>query len=500
MKKLRIKRSQQKKTFPAPSFLPGMRGSAAWHVRPVELGEIPHTINNAGGEAEMALPPADTPEHKYTRLHELLHAAHSPIEEPRPLLRHDGTWIGVEALLMAEEFRINMVGRALVGGGTYMPTQRDQDLEHAQSLMKMYQATGSGAIAMEFIHWILIVWPYQNATMTDYPEIVAHLLNKGVAITADTEFYELRAMTLETTITIWSTIWDSEIGELTQTGAVPSWDSVLKLAAFLQDVENTVKPPAHSGSTSGGESEDSGEKEDPDIVAARTRADDHLGTRHPTKAPSSSDKIRGLRDKIRRPEFIDDDVVKWGKMRIRKARMAFRLPKNKLRRSKYRPTEEGSNPRYPHRMMSDGKVFSRKRKVPGGSVLIDDSGSMSWTTDQLKDIILNAPASIIAAYSGWGSQGELMIVADNARYADMENPNNHPNGGGNVVDLPALEWLAVQSKPRIWVSDTFVIPVEGGYGPALDECLQLCKDYEINVVFTVEEAGQVFRGEKDIYR
>jgi hypothetical protein len=28
-----------------------------------------------------------------------------------------------------------------------------------------------------------------------------------------------------------------------------------------------------------------------------------------------------------------------------------------------------------------------------------------------------------------------------------------PSGGANVVDFPALQWLAKQSKPRFWVSD-----------------------------------------------
>jgi len=34
-----------------------------------------------------------------------------------------------------------------------------------------------------------------------------------------------------------------------------------------------------------------------------------------------------------------------------------------------------------------------------------------------------------------------------------------PCGGGNIVDGPALEWLAAQAEPRIWISDGVVTGV-----------------------------------------
>ena len=35
-----------------------------------------------------------------------------------------------------------------------------------------------------------------------------------------------------------------------------------------------------------------------------------------------------------------------------------------------------------------------------------------------------------------------------------------PSGSGNIVDGPALEWLASQAEPRFWISDGSVTGVD----------------------------------------
>ena len=35
-----------------------------------------------------------------------------------------------------------------------------------------------------------------------------------------------------------------------------------------------------------------------------------------------------------------------------------------------------------------------------------------------------------------------------------------PCGGGNIVDGPALDWLATQAEPRIWISDGAVTGID----------------------------------------
>jgi hypothetical protein len=118
---------------------------------------------------------------------------------------------------------------------------------------------------------------------------------------------------------------------------------------------------------------------------------------------------------------------------------------------------EGTELRYPHRFFIDQFIFARRRRRGAGSsgaVLIDTSGSMCVDADGIARIIEAAPAALVAIYSGRGDHGELRIVAQNGHRADPAQLR--PYGGGNVVDLPALRWLARQAAPRVWISDGHV--------------------------------------------
>jgi hypothetical protein len=63
-----------------------------------------------------------------------------------------------------------------------------------------------------------------------------------------------------------------------------------------------------------------------------------------------------------------------------------------------------------------------------------------------------APAATIAAYGGNYDDGPLRILAVNGKIADPKG-EAYTLPGGNVVDGPALQWLALQDRPRIWVCD-----------------------------------------------
>ena len=102
-----------------------------------------------------------------------------------------------------------------------------------------------------------------------------------------------------------------------------------------------------------------------------------------------------------------------------------------------------------------------------------------------------------AAYSGRGHIGELVIVAKDGQWQD----NVRPDGNGNDIDYPALEWLAEQPHPRIWVTDGGVVAGVYGDGATASE---ICKDFaevnRINIVESVEEAAEVFHGKRALYR
>lgn len=113
--------------------------------------------------------------------------------------------------------------------------------------------------------------------------------------------------------------------------------------------------------------------------------------------------------------------------------------------------------RYPHRVIvpGDGQAFAQPSRVMAGTALIDCSGSMSLDENKVRQLMAHLPAVEIALYSGQPNntaKGWLCVIARNGRLADFASVL--PNFGSyNVVDGPALRWLATRRPPRFWVSD-----------------------------------------------
>ena len=150
-------------------------------------------------------------------------------------------------------------------------------------------------------------------------------------------------------------------------------------------------------------------------------------------------------------------------------------------------------------MTTDRKVFSTKRSVAGGSMLIDCSGSMGLSTHDIEEIINDLPASTIAGYVGYtgersGFHGDLRIIANNGRIDDeaMRELGMH---GNNSIDKEALEWLAQQPEPRIWVSDQQVVGVSenGGFPTNLDRqgLDEIKRVMMLNNIIPIEEVETV---------
>ena len=119
-----------------------------------------------------------------------------------------------------------------------------------------------------------------------------------------------------------------------------------------------------------------------------------------------------------------------------------------------------------HRYATDKKIFSSKTKRAGGTVLIDVSGSMEFSIEDIEEIVKTLPASIVAIYSGDNQDevrnlkydvvmkenipvGKLQIIANNGKWIS----NIPKRGQQNLIDGPALDWLGKQAEPRILVSD-----------------------------------------------
>ena len=133
----------------------------------------------------------------------------------------------------------------------------------------------------------------------------------------------------------------------------------------------------------------------------------------------------------------------------------------------------------------DGKAWSVKLRRETGSILIDVSGSMHLKASQIGRLLENAPLATVASYSSDGNRtGELHILAQNGRYTS--DPQRA--GFGNGVDGPALDWLARQPAPRVWICDGVVTGVgDATHHTLAQECMTTCVRSNIMRVESVEE-------------
>lgn len=138
------------------------------------------------------------------------------------------------------------------------------------------------------------------------------------------------------------------------------------------------------------------------------------------------------------------------------------------------------------------RMFMRKlRNLGGGSVLIDASGSMQITNDELRRIAESVPLGTVAYYSGgyhenniagkvtdghrvvriWGCEewGHLVIWAEKGRrYVHNDSDKKLPfRGGNNIIDFHALQWLLRQPSPRYFVTDKEFTGCMAGYATEL---------------------------------
>lgn len=159
-----------------------------------------------------------------------------------------------------------------------------------------------------------------------------------------------------------------------------------------------------------------------------------------------------------------------------------------LRKKRYTKSYVGV-PRYHSRVFSDMRIGALKKRLKGMSILIDMSGSMAMTDESILAMLDLHPGSTIAGYSGSGSRGYLLHMAENGRMAEYEDVVHHRHrmGGGNIVDGPALYWLADQPEPRVWISDQFVTGIGDNHADNLvKECQMLSKLANIKNHTTIE--------------
>jgi hypothetical protein len=157
-------------------------------------------------------------------------------------------------------------------------------------------------------------------------------------------------------------------------------------------------------------------------------------------------------------------------------------------------TNIGRNPRRIGRMLTDPerRIFDRRAKGRGGVVLIDQSGSMRLETENLWEIIEEAPGCVIIGYSHRTGSEEIpnvWVMAERGKVVEKVPAGN----GGNGVDGPAIRFAQAkrkQGEPFIWVCDGYVTDGKGdnNFANLTDECANLVIKHSIHQVNDVEGA------------
>lgn len=115
----------------------------------------------------------------------------------------------------------------------------------------------------------------------------------------------------------------------------------------------------------------------------------------------------------------------------------------------------GRNLTRPHNYYGDNerRVFTRYKSGKGAVIVLDLSGSMSLTSEQVDQMIESAHGSTIIGYSQGGeTEPNCWVIAhNNSRMKGIPRVR-----GGNGVDVPALLFADTYRKPKqplVWVSD-----------------------------------------------
>lgn len=169
---------------------------------------------------------------------------------------------------------------------------------------------------------------------------------------------------------------------------------------------------------------------------------------------------------------VGSEVFTSGHIQLHDHTAAVRRPSMRIARRSV-PVPQGTGFRFAHRYFLDRSVFSQRLLTEAG-IMIDGSGSMLWTDEDMQFLMTKLPAVQVGVYSGidgvfapdgtriWG---RICTIAKKGRFAKFTGLDPECNGA-NCVDYEALQVLATWPKPRLWLSDGLVCGGLHGGEPA----------------------------------
>lgn len=258
-----------------------------------------------------------------------------------------------------------------------------------------------------------------------------------------------------------------------------------RLATFPPvEKQEPKKGKAGSGASGVDKSEtgEDGEKEEAEIKAETDGKADKNGNPHSKIEPADN-----------------GGAIRWSELRISREPLP-RYHTGSMGKKRV-ATNMGIRPRRMHRYLTDPakRVFDKTVRGSGGMVIIDASGSMSFTTEQIAQIIENAQGATVLIYSDRGRKGDhpnAWVVADKGRM--VENVEYIDYGHGNGVDFPAIVWgvenRQYKNTPLVWVTDGGVCGANDGFSELLSmQCITYARKHKYIVVPHIEEAIEQLR-------
>lgn len=128
--------------------------------------------------------------------------------------------------------------------------------------------------------------------------------------------------------------------------------------------------------------------------------------------------------------------------------------------SKRRPTDSGRTIAYPSRALTDPhrRVFVRRQRHKSALVVLDMSGSMNYTEQQLDEIIEHARGAVVVGYSAQNDHDPnfYLLAKDGHRVERIPEVCGGNGCDGTALSYAVNKYRKNQATPVVWVSDGYV--------------------------------------------
>jgi hypothetical protein len=425
-----------------------------WGVRPAPL--VRGASYTDFSEHEMAVPSGDTLPEEAVRLHELIHARISPTRVPAGLMEQLGA--GSQAVKLAEEVRVNLLGR-VVG-------------ENVEGTDTRYLIDGSeqglADSAVERDSWQDAINLFLTTYNTDAFRTVKRRLRRHEE-------------------------WKEPLRLIEKSLKETGWRYDENTKFRKKSIRNTT-PTEYRWYE--------GKKQHLDILP-----DGFVVHTMPL-----ANKIQEWLDypPAQVVQMLSPKKSSYSRDRGEWAELRFGItslvePTTSFLGRRKRPAMVGKYPSRPDRMLTDPerRIFREVVRSAGGVVVFDCSGSMGIDHETVREVVKQYSGATIVVYSNTRhNAANAWVVADNGRMITEEDFGDLPLRNGNGVDLPILRWAMRKRRTNkdfvLWVSDG---QVTGQYDSFADNLLRDTARYqEKNNIIGVANADEALQLLSDMKR